>query len=272
MIHILSGITARNAKIESIKKEIEKLLHLPTLCIIQVGERSDSNAYINQKKALAQKIGAQIEHTIYPESISQKDLLKIIQENNTREDIHGIIVQMPLPQHLDKTTLIEAIAPEKDVDGLTSRTLFVPATARGILSLCDFYAIELKDKKITVIGKSALVGTPVAMALKKRGAIVTVCDKKTGDLIPFTKPADVIVVAAGSPKLITKEHVSPGQIVIDVGINERMIGSKRTLVGDVDFAEVEPIVAAITPVPGGVGPMTVISLLENLVESTVKKG
>lgn len=268
---ILRGTTARDALVQ---KLTEKTSHLPTqpkLVILQVGARPDSDAYIRQKKLLAEKIGVRVIHMQYEPSISQTELIEQIKKYNADDSVHGIILQIPLPAHLDKTTLLETIAPDKDVDGLTSHTKFVPATAKGVLSLLKFYSIDVKGKKVTVIGKSALVGGPIARILREQGAIVTTCDKKTGDLIPYTKPADIIIVAAGSPKLIKAEHVSPGQTIIDVGINELMHNGKRTLVGDVDHEGVEPIVAAISPVPGGVGPMTVVSLLENVVESATQK-
>jgi methylenetetrahydrofolate dehydrogenase (NADP+)/methenyltetrahydrofolate cyclohydrolase len=264
MSEILSGIAARDALVDSMKQEVQTFERAPTLVIIQVGDRPDSTSYINQKKRFAERIGAKVIHRQFPEVVTQQELINVIEKDNADKSIDGIILQIPLPPHLDKNFLINTIDPEKDVDGLTVATKMVPATARGVLALCAFYEISLEGKKVTVIGKSALVGTPIALSMKAQGAEVTVCDKKTGDLIPYTKSADIIVVAAGHPRLIGKEHVSAYQVVIDVGIN---VSGDKKLTGDVYFEEVELIVAAITPVPGGVGPMTVTALFQNLLDA-----
>ena len=223
---------------------------------------------------------------------------------NSQFDVTGIIVQLPIPIHLDKDAIIDAIDPKKDVDGLTSTNLkllwenksegYLPATTKGILTLCDFYKIPTGAKKVVVVGRSFLVGKPTALAFLNHDATVTVCHKETRNLKAETRNADILVVAVGKPNLITKDHVKPGQVVIDVGINvvngqhprgeiktkpgEHPGGEKglskpetepsnRRIVGDVDFDNVSKIVQAITPVPGGIGPMTVASLFENLLEA-----
>jgi methylenetetrahydrofolate dehydrogenase (NADP+)/methenyltetrahydrofolate cyclohydrolase len=266
MTHILDGRKVRGEVVKTLRSKIKTLEDKPTLAIFQVGDKADSTAYIKQKKIFANEIGARVIHRHYSESVTQTELLRDIAKDNKNKEIHGILIQTPLPKHLEKDELIQAVDSKKDVDGLKGG--FIPATARGIMTMCDYYDIQIQGKKVTVIGKSALVGKPVAAAFLNRGAIVTVCDKQTGDLVPHTKRADIIVVAAGQPKLIGAKHVSPGQIIIDVGISQ----TKRKIVGDVNFKDVEPIVAAISPVPGGVGPMTVASLFENLLEAYQKKG
>ncbi|MBX4181742.1 bifunctional 5,10-methylenetetrahydrofolate dehydrogenase/5,10-methenyltetrahydrofolate cyclohydrolase, partial [Candidatus Parcubacteria bacterium] len=180
----------------------------------------------------------------------------------------GIIVQLPLPEHVDKDAVIEAINPTKDVDGLTSKTLFTPATAKGILTLLDYYKVKIKGKKVVMVGKSQLVGLPITLSLLNRHATVTVCHKQTRNLSQETRQADILIVATGVPGLITPKHVSKGQVVIDVGIT---VLRNKKVVGDVDFENVSKIVQAITPVPGGVGPMTVYSLFENLLKACLRR-
>ncbi len=303
MAQILDGRAVRDAILEDLKSQITKLETKPKLVIIQVGDNPESNTYIGQKIKFGEKIGAIAELKKFPVDISQKDLESIIYHLNSDPTVHGIIIQLPISDHLDKDALIELIDPKKDVDGLTSANqklleenspdALVPATAKGVITILDFYKIQIKGKKAAVVGRSKLVGAPVASLLRNLGAEVTVGHSQTPDLTAVTKPADIIVVAVGKPNLIGKEHVSPGQTIIDVGINvvdqlpetrdqtegqesekvrpwktERPdLKSTRKLVGDVNFAEVEPIVAAITPVPGGVGPMTVASLFENFLEA-----
>ena len=262
----------------------------PKLIIIQVGDLAESNAYIRQKILFGQKIGAIVDHQKLPENISQKNLQTTISKLNTDPSVTGIIVQMPIPASLDKDTIIDSITPQKDVDGLTSVNLkllwenrsegHIPATTKGILTLLDYYKIPIAAKKVVVVGRSFLVGKPTALAFLNRDATVTICHKETRNLKLETKNADILVVAVGKTNLITKDHVSADQVIVDVGINainnrqttnDKRLTTKpeselssRKLVGDVDFENVSKIVAAITPVPGGVGPMTVASLFENL--------
>ncbi len=275
---ILSGIDARTARIPLLVEQIKKLSRTPTLAIIQVGDRSDSTAYIRAKKTFAQKIGVHINHIHFPVDVSQDKVVRTIGECNTTDGIAGIIVQLPLPEHIDRTVVIEAIAPEKDVDGLTQTnyrkllngeaSAILPATARGVRELCTHYLIPLKGKKVAVVGRSLLVGTPIAILCKQSGADVIVCHSKTVDLAHETSKADVVIVAVGKPNLITAEHVKVGAIVIDVGISKLDDG---TIHGDVDYPAVREVASAITPVPGGVGPMTVLGLFENVVDASVRQ-
>ena len=284
---ILDGKIVRDKIAQKLKEEISRLSLKPKLVIIQVGNLAESNAYIRQKVLFGQKIGAIVDHQKLSENITQKKLIAGILSLNSDSSVHGIIIQMPIPTKLDKDTIIESIDPKKDVDGQTStnikklmendQTGFTPATTKGILTLLDYYKIHVSGKNITVIGRSSLVGKPTALALLNRDATVTICHSKTKNLSQLTRNADILIVAAGKPKLITASHVSKNQIVIDVGINvpddsqSSIDNSRSQLVGDVDFESVKSVVAAITPVPGGVGPMTVASLFENLLEAYEKK-
>lgn len=262
-MQLLDGRIAREHYVSLLKDRISKLSFSPCLVIIQVGMRADSDAFIKAKKAFAQKIGAKEIHVKLDENISQKEILEIIAQYNSDKTVQGIIVQLPLPTHLNPDEIINTIDPKKDTDGLTKNTQYMPATARGIRDLLSFYKINLSDKRVTVVGQSKLVGKPIGDMCEKEGAIVTRCDSKTKDIPEKTKVADVVIIAIGKPRHITREFLSPNQIVIDVGITRQ----EPMLVGDVDFENVKDIVSAITPVPGGVGQMTVLALFENLIDA-----
>ena len=293
MTQILDGRIVRDKIAQKLKTQISfsrengtKLRSQPKLVIIQIGNLPQSNTYIAQKIKFSQKIDAIVDLQRFPENVTQENLKSKILNLNSDSNVHGIIVQLPIPDHLDKDEIINTIDPLKDIDGHTSTNIkflfegktagFVPATTKGILTLLDHYKIPILGKHVVVIGRSSLVGKPTALAFLNRNATVTVCHSKTKDLAGVTKTADILVVAAGKPRLITKNHVKGGQVVIDVGINvlSGIIPEKpeteppsRKLVGDVDFDKVSKIVTAISPVPGGVGPMTVASLFENLLEA-----
>lgn len=275
---ILDGKVVRDKIAEKLKTQISVLSTKPKLVIIQVGNLPESNAYIRQKVLFGEKIGAVVEHLKLPEDIDQENLNSQLSTLNSDTSVHGIIVQLPIPKNLDKDKLIEAIDPAKDVDGQTAtnikylfenkKTGYIPATTKGILTLLRHYQIPVNGKNITVIGRSSLVGKPTALALINLDATVTVCHSSTRKLADKTKTADILIVAVGKPKLIKNFHVHKNQTVIDVGINAVESDSSATkLVGDVDFDTVSKIVSAITPVPGGIGPMTVASLFENLLEA-----
>lgn len=269
-----------------LKEKIALMKWKPTLAIVQIGNLYSSNIYIKHKKAFADRIGALVEHIVLKEDVTLKEVLKLIKKLNKNKKVQGILVQMPIPEHLDKRTIIDAIDPRKDVDGLHSANagkLFIrdtsgikPATPKGIISLLHHYDVNLEAKKVLVIGRSLLVGKPLAMLVLNENATVTIAHSHTRDLASLSKEHDVVIVAVGKPFLITKDHVKKGQIIIDVGTNA-MDGTKtleevgkKKLVGDVIYDEVSNIVEAISPVPGGVGPMTVASLFENLVEVSSK--
>jgi 5,10-methylene-tetrahydrofolate dehydrogenase/methenyl tetrahydrofolate cyclohydrolase len=277
---LLDGKKIRDRIEKELAHEIHTLKDKPTLAILQVGLREDSTAYINQKRIFAEKIGAFIIHKQYPETVEENEIIHDIHNFNRDSSVHGIILQIPIPEHLNRKLLIDAIDPHKDVDGLSSAntkklwekdlTGYIPATTKGILALLEAYKIDIQGKKVVVVGRSTLVGKPTALALLNKNATVTICHSKTENLSQETLQADILIVATGHPLLIKKNFVKPGQIVIDVGINlikgtklEEEIPGKK-FVGDVDFENVKDIVEAITPVPGGVGPLTVASLFENL--------
>ncbi|MEK7609840.1 MAG: bifunctional 5,10-methylenetetrahydrofolate dehydrogenase/5,10-methenyltetrahydrofolate cyclohydrolase [Patescibacteria group bacterium] len=279
---LLSGKIAREALVKELISKVQSLSNKPNLAIIQVGDREDSASYIRAKKNFAEKIGVDVLHTQVQSDVTQEKLVELIKGFNDDNNVNGIIVQLPISEHLDKITIIDAIDPKKDVDGLTAFQIeawsnhkagaILPATARGVKELLKYYDINLSGKKVVVIGRSDMVGRPIAVMCKDSGAVVTVCHSKTVALAKETKKVDIIIVAVGKPKLIGADHVKAGQIIIDVGLNtvygeklEDEIENKK-LVGDVDFEGVKEIVFAITPVPGGVGPMTVFALFENLID------
>lgn len=300
MARTLDGKVVRDKIAEELKKEISRLRSKCKLVIFQVGDVAESNTYIGQKVKFGEKIGAVVTLKKLAQDVPQSELIQQIQLANENKSVTGIIVQLPIPDSLGKDEVIEAIDPKKDVDGQTStnvkalvegssrqartiskaflrKTSFVPATTKGILTLLDHYKIPVEGKHVVVVGRSALVGKPTALAFLNADATVTVCHKKTINLKLETRNADILVVAVGKPNTITKEHVKAGQVVVDVGINvqdevqdevePRYEVQPRILIGDVDFDAVSKIVAAITPVPGGVGPMTVASLFQNLLEA-----
>lgn len=261
---------------------------VPQLAILQIGDLAESTAFITQKKNFAEKIGAKVIHKTYPAKVSEEELITDIKKLNSDSKIHGIIVQLPIPASLDKQKILDAVAPQKDVDGLTATNIkrlwsrddrvILPGTVRGVISLLEHYEIPIDGKKVTVVGRSMLVGKPLATALLNKNATVTVCHRQTKNLATETSQADILVVAAGSTHLIGKDFVKKGQVVVDVGINFSSAKTgispkpeneipKQKMVGDVDFEAVKDIVSAISPVPGGVGPMTVASLFQNLVET-----
>ena len=281
---ILDGRIAREARMPELVARVKDLVRPPQLAIIQVGDRADTAAYIRAKTAFAGKIGAKVRHVHLAESVTERDVLEKIAALNADPDIHGIIVQMPLPLTIDRDAIIEAVDPRKDVDGLTSFNVrrwlvgrddaILPATARGVKELLAHYRIELFGKRVVVVGRSLLVGKPIAAYALNENATVTVVHSRTSDLAEETSRADVLIVAAGRPGLIGADHVQEGAVVIDVGINtvkgdkleDEVETAGRKLVGDVDFEAMKGLVSAITPVPGGVGPMTVLGLYENLLD------
>jgi methylenetetrahydrofolate dehydrogenase (NADP+)/methenyltetrahydrofolate cyclohydrolase len=282
---ILSGTEVREHRLVELKNRFAGISPTPELAIIQVGDRPDSTAYINGKIAFGKQVGVITHHIHLPESATQDEILTEVKKCNENRSIKGIIVQLPLPEHIDRHQVINTIDSAKDIDGLTEVNVnllnennpkaVVPATARGVMELLKYYGVDLMGKKVTVVGRSALVGKPIAQLLSNSGAIVTVAHSKTVDLVKETISANIIIVAVGKLGLITREHVRPGQVIVDVGINT-VQGEKldeevprRKLVGDIDFDEVSKIIGpdgAISPVPGGVGPMTILSLFENLAD------
>ena len=267
---ILDGKKVRDIISEKIKDELNKINAKPKLVIIQVGDDERSTIYVRQKKIFGEKLGFEVEHINLDKDIKEEDLISKIEVLNSEETVNGIIVQLPLPKIFDVYKIVDSIKPEKDVDGLNSVNTaklfrneslsFIPATTKGVLSLLDFYNIDVSGKKVAVVGRSLLVGRPTVFSMLNRNATITICHSKTSNLKEEIKNSDIVIVAVGKPNLITEDFVKEGQIVIDVGITK--VGDK--LLGDVDFESVSKKVEAITPVPGGIGPMTVVSLFENL--------
>ena len=244
-----------------------------TLAVVQVGHDPASDVYVRNKKRTCTELGIRSLSYELPESVSQKELLCLVEELNGREDVDGILVQLPLPSHIDEKAVLNAVSPEKDVDGFhpynvgalsCGEDCFVPATPAGILELLKRSGIELDGKECVVVGRSNIVGKPVAQLLLAQNATVTVTHSHTRDLAEVTRRADVLVVAAGKRHLIGAEHVKPGAVVIDAGMHR---DENNKLSGDVDFESVSGIASAITPVPGGVGPMTIAMLMYNCVKS-----
>lgn len=245
----------------------------PGLAVILVGEDPASSVYVRNKVAACEKLGMHSWLDQQPADLTEKALLERVQQLNVDPAVHGILVQLPLPKHIDAHRVIETIAAHKDVDGfhisnagllMTGQPLFIPCTPYGVMKMLESEGVNIRGAVACVVGASNIVGKPMAMLLLAQGATVTVCNSKTRDLAAHTRMADILVVATGRPAMIKADMVKPGAVVIDVGIN-RMPDGK--LCGDVDFEEVKKIASSITPVPGGVGPMTIAMLLVNTVEA-----
>lgn len=245
----------------------------PGLAVILVGSDSASQVYVRNKVAACEKAGLYSVLEQYDADMTQEALLSRIRELNVDASIHGILVQLPLPAHIDAHQVIETIAAQKDVDGfhvsnagllMTGKPLFRPCTPYGVMKMLESEHVTLRGAVAVVIGASNIVGKPMAMLLQSAGATVTICNSKTRELSWHTRHADILVVATGKPKMIDASMVKPGAIVIDVGINR---GADGKLCGDVDFDSVKTVAGAITPVPGGVGPMTIAMLLVNTIEA-----
>lgn len=250
----------------------------PTLGIIRVGERPDDLSYERGATKRCETLGVEYKKYLLPADVSQEELLKVIDEVNNDDSIHGVLMFRPLPKHIDQTVVENALAAEKDVDCQTDASLggvftgkkvgFPPCTPQACMEILDHYGIDCTGKKAVVIGRSLVVGKPAAMMLIKKNATVTVCHTRTVDMPSVTREADIVIVAAGRPGVVGADYVSEGQIVIDVGIN---VNEEGKLCGDVDYAAVEPIVEAITPVPGGVGSVTTSVLVGHVVEAAMRK-
>jgi len=254
-----------------LKEEVRRLSISPTLAVVLVGDDPASLAYIKQKEKASTEIGANLQLLKQDTNITQNALEALIDKLNQDKKITGIIVQKPLSEGIDADEIDVLIDPAKDVDGLNPLSAFVPATTRGIFALLAAYKIKVPGKKVVVVGRSRLVGLPTALEFINQDATVTVCHSKTTDLAKETPQADILISAVGSPGLIKANMVKEGAVVVDVGLSRVMMGEKPTLVGDVAFGEVSKVAGFVTPVPGGVGPMTVAGLLMNLVEAAYKQ-
>ncbi len=276
-MQLLDGKALSIQLIDSVKEKVDRLK--PTLAVILVGENPASLSYVKSKKIACEQAGIEYKEFKFLESISQQEILEKINQLNQDSTINGMIVQLPLPEHIYVPEVIKAIDPNKDVDGFHAYNLgkmflstefedLPPATPFGIIKLLDHYGILIQGKEVVVVGHSNIVGKPISTMMLNRNATVTTCHIYTQNLAEHTKRADILIVAVGKEKLITADMVKEGVVVIDVGINRRQDG---TLCGDVDFEEVSKKASYISPVPGGVGPMTVAGLILNTVKATERQ-
>jgi methylenetetrahydrofolate dehydrogenase (NADP+)/methenyltetrahydrofolate cyclohydrolase len=273
---LIDGKSLAAALRASQKKAIESLAARgtrPGLAAVLTGDDPASRIYVRNKARACEETGARSEIHEFPEGVSENALLECVARLNADRAVHGILVQLPLPRHLDANRILAAVSPAKDVDGfhavnlgalLQGRPGFVPGTPAGVMRLLEHAGVALAGRRAVIVGRSTIVGKPLAMLLLQKDATVTICHSKTADLAAVTRQADILVAAVGRAKLITADMVKPGSCVIDVGVN-RMADGK--LSGDVDFAAVKEIAGSITPVPGGVGPMTVAMMIVNVVRA-----
>ena len=277
---ILDGKSLSKQIITELKAKVADLVVKsgikPGLAIVEVGSDPASEIYVRNKIKSANFVGIEARLIKKDESITQEELLKLIDELNADVSVHGIIVQLPLPKHLDERAVIDRINPDKDIDGFgvlnkgklfSGMKCFQPATPLGVMKLLDAYNIPLKGKEAVVVGRSNIVGKPMGMMLLLRDATVTIAHRYTVDLKKITKEADILVVAVGKKNLITADMIKPGAVVVDVGINRE--GDK--IYGDVDFDNVSQVASHITPVPGAVAPLTIAAILANTVEAYENK-
>jgi len=281
MAEILKGKPAADALNEKIVNEVNLLSKInirPALAIVRVGSKPDDIAYERGAVKRCEKTGVAVRAITLPEDVSQSRLVEAIQKLNEDRSVHGILLLRPLPAHINDDLIRNTLAPEKDVDGITDGSLagvfvgtdlgFPPCTPQACMEMLDYYGVEVKGKNVVVIGRSTVVGKPAAMMLTKRHGTVTICHTRTVDLPGVCRQAEILIAAAGKAKMVSKEYLSPGQIVIDVGINFTEDGS---MCGDVDFDQAKEIVAAITPVPGGVGAVTTAVLVKHVVEAAKRQ-
>lgn len=276
LAQLIDGKAISQAIKDEVKEQVgalkEKGIEV-TLAVIQVGTNPASTIYVNNKKKACAYTGIRSLSYELPEETSQEELLDLVRELNERKDVNGILVQLPLPPHMDEDAVIRTISPEKDVDGFHPQNVgalcigqkgFVSCTPAGIIQLLERSGIEIAGKECVVIGRSNIVGKPMALLLLRENGTVTVAHSRTADLKAVAKRADILIVAVGKAKMITSEYVKPGAAVIDVGMDR---DENNKLCGDVDYEDVVKVAGAITPVPGGVGPMTIAMLMYNCLES-----
>jgi methylenetetrahydrofolate dehydrogenase (NADP+)/methenyltetrahydrofolate cyclohydrolase len=279
MAFIIDGKKISSDIKDELKLKVEELYRNGiriTLAVIQVGNDPASCVYVGNKKKACEYIGIRSLAYELPESTGEEELLALVEKLNSDPSVNGILVQLPLPAHIDEDTVIKAISPLKDVDGFHPQSVgalsigqkgFVSCTPAGIIQLLKRSGIEIEGRECVIIGRSNIVGKPMALLMLRENATVTVCHSKTKNLPEVAKRADILIVAIGKPRYVTKEFIKEGAVVIDVGIHRN---ENSKLCGDVDYEDVLPYVSAITPVPGGVGPMTIAMLMNNCVESALK--
>ena len=277
MYQILNGKELARKIREELKLKVDKLKEngiVPKLAVILVGDDSASKVYVKNKSKACKDVGVEFEEILLDENTSMERLLEIIEKLNNREDINGILLQSPIPKSLDINEAFRTILPEKDVDGFNpinvgklclNQETFVSCTPYGIMKMFEEYDIDLTGKNVTILGRSNIVGKPLIQCCLNKNATVTVCHSKTKDLKEHTKNADIVISAIGKAKFVTADMIKDGAVVIDVGINRDESGK---IVGDVDFEKVSSKASYITPVPGGVGPMTIAMLMNNVIKAT----
>jgi methylenetetrahydrofolate dehydrogenase (NADP+)/methenyltetrahydrofolate cyclohydrolase len=278
MAEILKGAPVAAALTDKMKQDVAELQEHginPTLAILRVGERPDDLAYERGAVKRSEKAGVEVRKVVLPEDVTQEEFDRVLTELNQDASVHGILMMRPLPGHLDNERARQMLAPEKDIDGCTDGSLagvftntptgFPPCTAQAAMEMLHHYGYEVQGKKVAVIGRSLVIGRPVAMMLMHENATVVNCHTRTVDVPSITREADIIIAAAGRLRNVTAEFVKEGQIIIDVGVN--WDEDKGGISGDVDFDAVEPLVAAITPVPGGVGTVTSSVLISHVIEA-----
>jgi len=280
---ILDGKALAEELRTTFKTRVEALTalgHRPGLAVILVGEDPASQVYVRNKVNSCESVGVFSQKISYGADVAPAVVLGKIAELNADPNIHGILVQLPLPRQFDEKTILEAIAPEKDVDGFHAANVgalaqgipcFIPCTPYGVMKMLAAHNIDPTGKEAVIIGRSNIVGKPMALLLINAGATVTVCNSKTRNLAEHTRRADILIAALGKPRFVTAAMVKPGAVVIDVGINRLPLETGGKLCGDVDFETVKEVASLITPVPGGVGPMTITMLLANTIESAERK-
>lgn len=263
-----------------LKKEVEELRErgiIPKLAVIMVGNDKASEVYVKNKSKACNELGIEFEEFLKDENTTQQELIELINELNKQDDIDGILLQSPIPNNLDIREAFNQIDPKKDVDGFNpinvgklsiGEDCFISCTPYGVIKMLEEYNIEISGKRAVVIGRSNIVGKPLAQCLLNKNATVTICHSKTKDIASVVREADIVVAALGKPKFVTEDMIKEGAVVIDVGINRNEEGK---LVGDVDFENVEKKASYITPVPGGVGPMTIAMLMNNVVKAAKER-
>ncbi|MCL1835461.1 MAG: bifunctional 5,10-methylene-tetrahydrofolate dehydrogenase/5,10-methylene-tetrahydrofolate cyclohydrolase [Oscillospiraceae bacterium] len=282
MAELLKGAAVVAALNDKMIKEIEELKGKgvsPTLAILRVGERDDDISYEKGATKRCETVGVEVKSVVLPADVSQDVLMQNLEQLNDDDSVHGVLLFRPLPKHIDEEAVRNALKPEKDIDGITDGSLagvftgngrgYAPCTAQACMEILDFYGVDCTGKRAVVVGRSLVVGKPAAIMLMGKNATVTVCHTRTVDMANIAKNAEILIVAAGKMESITSEYFNPGQVVIDVGINWN--DEKGKLCGDVKFEDAEPIVASITPVPGGVGTVTTSVLVSHVVEAAKKK-
>lgn len=280
MVHIIDGKKLAGEIKERISSELKELTSrydsIPTIGTIIIGNNRESELFLRLRERASSEVGIKSEHYRFSEDVEEREVIEVIEELNSSEEIHGIIIQQPIPEHISLHRLLSRLSPDKDVEGITPRNLgrlmigeedIIPCTPLAVLRILEHANVQLKGANAVIVNHSPIVGKPLAILLLNRNATVSVCHVFTRNLKEYTRKADILITATGVPRLIGREHIKEGSVVIDVGISK----TEKGICGDVAFDEVKEIVSAITPVPGGVGPVTIASALENLVKLYKRK-